>query len=358
MIRRPILLQARPMLLLALLSIAAAPTVSAQDVTTQERLDRLERDLSMLQRQVYRGTDGEAPAGAGGSDAAVDTQVRMDRLEQQMRDLTGRVEDETNQVEQLRQRLEQINSDIDVRLSQGQGQGQGQGQEPTATPSPQRPPNGSAVAAGEPQSRADPAALYPYGRPRPPDAPSPRDQAASLGTLTPPGMAPAPPGEPGRDRSYPGPTELMPQTASAASGGSLRPPGAENLPSGSASAQYNAAFGLLRRADYPAAEDALRNFIRQHPSDPLAGNAQYWLGESFYARGKYTDAAAAFADGYRHYPRGPKAADGLLQLGMSLARANQKHNACIALMQLDHDFPHPGNAVKSRATQEKKRLGC
>ena len=92
--------------------------------------------------------------------------------------------------------------------------------------------------------------------------------------------------------------------------------------------------------------------------DPLAGNAQYWLGESFYARGKYAEAAAAFADGYKRYPRGPKAADGLLKLGMSLARANQKHNACIALMQLDHDFPHPGSAIKDRSAQEKKRLGC
>ncbi len=353
MIRRPIPLQARPILLLALLSIAAAPAALAQDVTTQERLDRLERDLSMLQRQVYRGTDGEAPAGAGGSDAAVDMQVRMDRLEQQMRDLTGRVEDETNQVEQLHQRLEQINSDIDVRL--GQDQGSGLGQEPREAVPP-RPPGGPAMAAGEFQSGTDPATLNPYGRSRPPVGLSPPDQAASLGTLTPPGVPPGPAGEPGRER-YPGPTELTPQTASA-SGGSLRPTGAESLPSGSASAQYNAAFGLLRRADYPAAEEALRGFVQQHPNDPLAGNAQYWLGESFYARGRYTEAAGAFADGYKRYPRGPKAADGLLQLGMSLARANQKHNACIALMQLDHDFPRPGSAVKSRATQEKKRLGC
>ncbi len=138
----------------------------------------------------------------------------------------------------------------------------------------------------------------------------------------------------------------------------MRPPGDETLPSASPSSQYNAAFGLLRRADYPAAEDALRNFIQQYPTNPLAGNAQYWLGESFYVRGKYADAAAAFAEGYKRYPRGPKAADGLLKLGMSLARADQKHNACIALMQLDHEFPHPGSAIKDRSAQEKKRLGC
>jgi tol-pal system protein YbgF len=347
MIRRSILPHARPTLLLVLLSFtAAAPAAQAQDAATQERLDRLERDLSMLQRQVYRGTGGEAPAGAEGGNAAVDMQVRMDRLEEQMRDLTGRVENETNAVEQLRQRLEQVNSDIDVRLGQGQA---------SAEAPPPRPPGGPLIAAGEPPPAVTDAAP-PYGRP-PPGSPPPPDPAASFGTLTPPGVpygtAPAP------QRPYPGPTELTPpQMASAASGGSLRPSGTEALPSGSASEQYNSAFGLLRRADYSAAEDALRNFIQQHPNDPLAGNAQYWLGESFYARGRYSDAAAAFAEGYKRYPRGSKAADGLLKLGMSLDRANQKHSACIALMQLDHDFPHPGSAVRDRATQEKKRLGC
>jgi len=48
----------------------------------------------------------------------------------------------------------------------------------------------------------------------------------------------------------------------------------------------------------------------------------------------------------------------LLKLGMSLARANQKQNACTAFAQLDHDFPNPGNAVRERAKDEKKKLGC
>jgi len=43
---------------------------------------------------------------------------------------------------------------------------------------------------------------------------------------------------------------------------------------------------------------------------------------------------------------------------MSLARANQKQNACVTLAQLDRDFPHPGAAIKDRAAAEKKRLGC
>ncbi len=131
------------------------------------------------------------------------------------------------------------------------------------------------------------------------------------------------------------------------------------LPNGSATDQYNHAFGLLKQPNnYPAAEAALKAFVEAHPKDQMAGNAQYWLGETYYARGKYMEAAAAFAEGYKRYPKGAKAADGLLKLGMSLARANQKQNACVALAQLDHDFPQAAASVKERSASEKKKLGC
>ena len=339
MTQRRILLQAWPAALLVFLAIAGS-MAQAQDATTQERLDRLERDLSMLQRQVYSATGGEAPPGAeSGGNVAVDMQVRMDRLEQQMRDLTGRLEDETNQVEQLRQRLEQVNSDIDVRL------GQGQPRQPDAQT--QHPASGGYARAGPPSFPASPG-MAPYGGPPPPPPPPP-----GYGTLTPPGP------EAGETAAYGAPAQLTPpRTGSAADADALRPPGVGTLPSGSPSAQYNAAFGLLRQADYEAAEEALRNFVRQHPTNPLAGNAQYWLGESYRKRGKYDQAAAAFADGYKRFPKGPKAADSLLGLGRSLADADQKHNACIALTQLDQDFPHASSAIRDRAAQEKKRLGC
>ncbi len=137
-----------------------------------------------------------------------------------------------------------------------------------------------------------------------------------------------------------------------------RSPAAGSLASGSAAEQYNHAFGLLKQADYPAAESALKAFIEQHPTDPMAGNAQYWLGETYYARSRYLEAASAFAEGYKRYPKSAKAAEDLLKLGMALGRASQKQNACLALAQLDHDFPKPGASLKEHATAEKKRLGC
>jgi tol-pal system protein YbgF len=350
MIRRLLLRPPRSILLLAFVAITLPNTAArAQDRAMQDRLDRLERDLSMLQRQVYRGTPSQVAS--AGSAGAVDAELRMDRLEAQMRELTGRVEDAVNGVEQLRRRLEQINSDIDLRFSEGQGQGPPRNSTASAhasagmtAPSPagqlvMRTPSPTADS-GRSRLATDPV---PPGTLAPP--PPPPDRPGGAGTLTPPGTPP-------------NLRQSGADTLNVATAGNFRPPSAGELPAGSPSAQYNAAFGLLKKADYPAAEEALKTFVVQHPKDALAGSAQYWLAETYYARGRYAEAASAFAEGYKNYPRGTKAADDLLKLGMSLARANQKQNACVAFAQLDHDFPNPGSSIKEHSVAEKKRLGC
>jgi tol-pal system protein YbgF len=115
---------------------------------------------------------------------------------------------------------------------------------------------------------------------------------------------------------------------------------------------------MVKQADYAGAEVALKAFVDAHPNDPLAGNAQYWLGQTYYARNKFPEAAGAFAEGFKRYPKGPKAAEDLLYLGMSLAKSDQKANACLAFAKLDQSFPHPAAAVRERADAERKRLGC
>ena len=346
MIRRSILSHPRAALLLMLVAVAAPiPAARSQDRAIQDRLDRLERDLSMLQRQVYRS--GPTPVMTAGSGAAVDAELRMDRLEAQMRELTGRIEDAVNGVEQLRRRLEQINSDIDVRFSQGQGQ-------------PRNPGSSSHAVAGiTDSSPTGPIAMRgpgPTTTPAPGVTPAP---ARPPGSLMPPGTLMPPPRDPptGSATLTP-PPQAAPEPANAVTAGGFRPPSGAGLPAGSASEQYNYAFGLLKQADYSAAEGALKTFIGQYPDDPLAGSAQYWLGETYYTRGRFAEAASAFAEGYKRYPKGAKAADDLLKLGMSLARDNRKHDSCLAFVQLDHDFPNPGSAIKERSAAERKRLGC
>ena len=309
------------------LAVAVLPTAAySQDPATQERLERIERDLNMLQRQVYRGAPTAAPGAAGN---AADIEIRMERVEEQMRELTGRVEQVANGLEQLRQRVEQINSDFDVRVNQMSGDVSPGF--PPARPGASGPTKLAAGAPPPPPSfPPQPGALVP--------APGAGGPSPIFNTLTPPGM--------GAPRQPPPPPATDPAAPDAAA------------PSGSTTQQFNHAFGLVKQADYAGAETALKAFIQQHPNDPLAANAQYWLGETYFARNQYAEASAAFAEGYKRYPKGPKAEENLLKLGMSLARADQTKNACVAFAQLDQQFPNTSAAVKERAGAERKRLGC
>ena len=58
----------------------------------------------------------------------------------------------------------------------------------------------------------------------------------------------------------------------------------------------------------------------------LAGNAQYWLGETHYVRRDYKAAATAFLNGYTTFENSPKAPDSLLKLGMTLVVMGEKEN--------------------------------
>ncbi|MEO0673196.1 MAG: tetratricopeptide repeat protein, partial [Pseudomonadota bacterium] len=69
-------------------------------------------------------------------------------------------------------------------------------------------------------------------------------------------------------------------------------------------------------------------------------------------------AASAFLKGYQTYDRSPKAPDSLLKLAMSLDRLGQKDAACSSFGELSQKFPQAPGHIRSRATSERRRLGC
>jgi tol-pal system protein YbgF len=145
-------------------------------------------------------------------------------------------------------------------------------------------------------------------------------------------------------------------------GNSLAPESVETVSLGPASnedpeAMYERSYENLLRRQFGDAESGFRTFLDKHRDHSLAGNAQYWLGETYYVQGEYKDAAQAFLVGYRDFPRSRKAADSLLKLGLSLGRLGQKQQACSAYSQVDSEFPKATEARK-RAQSEAKRAGC
>lgn len=121
---------------------------------------------------------------------------------------------------------------------------------------------------------------------------------------------------------------------------------------------YEEAYGHLLQQDYEAAEGGFKGFLKTYPKSKLAGNAQYWLGESYYVRGSYKEAADAFLAGYKNNRKSQKAPDSLMKLAMSLSRLGEKEASCSAFAALESEFPKLQPQLLRRAQSEKQRAGC
>jgi tol-pal system protein YbgF len=130
------------------------------------------------------------------------------------------------------------------------------------------------------------------------------------------------------------------------------------LPKGTPEEQYNFAFNILRKADYSKAEKVLKLFLELNPDHELAGNAQYWIGETFYVRGEFESASVEFLTGYETYPNSAKGPDNLLKLALSMARLEKKDEACASLSKLASVYPSANATVQRRAQTERSRLKC
>jgi len=130
------------------------------------------------------------------------------------------------------------------------------------------------------------------------------------------------------------------------------------LPAGSAKEQYDFSFQLLRKGNFAGAEQAFSQFLASHPEDPLAGNAQYWLGETFYVRKNFPKAAEAFLKGFQNYSNSNKGPDSLLKLAMTLGAMDKGAEACAALAELEARYPEANPAIQAQASAQKVRLAC
>lgn len=340
--------------------IAAAPMLGAAPAWAQsndvrplvDTINRLERQLQTLERTVYRGApppaDSAAAAGDSPPPAAVSQlQLKSGQLEEQMRGLTGQIEEMGNKINQISDRLDRLVADVDFRLRAVEGSGgqtnAGPGDGPGAPAPSVRSPSGPPVPPrSAPQIGG--VVVNPEGVPGP---------SRVFGTLTESQVREAgiEPSGAGVGES-PGGSRIDSQQATAGGGDT------SGLPAGSAQERYNYARGFLMRRDFAGAEQALQAFVSTYPEDDLAGNAQYWLGETYYVREDFGSAARTFAEGFQRYPDSSKAPDNLLKLGMSLAALERTEDACITLKKLENEYPKAAANIKKRAETERTRLKC
>ena len=130
------------------------------------------------------------------------------------------------------------------------------------------------------------------------------------------------------------------------------------LPDTSPEEQYKFAISFLKIGDYETAEFALREFVEVNSKHNLAGNAQYWYGETFRIRQLYQEAATAYLDGYQKYPKSSKAPVNLLKLGVMLVQIGEKTQGCSMILGVKDQYPKANQSVIQKAEYEKKKFKC
>tara|TARA_B100000674_G_scaffold493716_1_gene516635 strand:- start:512 stop:1465 length:954 start_codon:yes stop_codon:yes gene_type:complete len=130
------------------------------------------------------------------------------------------------------------------------------------------------------------------------------------------------------------------------------------LPAKPAKDQYEFAVSFMKIGDYETAEYALKEFIDKNKDHDLAGNAQYWYGETFRIRQLYSDAATAYLDGYQNYPKSQKAPENLLKLGITMVQLGEKDQGCTMIKGIKKQYPKANKAVLQKAQYEQKKFKC
>lgn len=280
--------------LMAVGLLASAPATAKGRAELTKRVYDLELEVYQLKKSLAAKPAATPPAARA---AAAQIEVRLMELEATLRGLTGQLEEARHRLDTIESRLDKLARDVEFRLGVLE--------------------HGGAVQPG---------------------AAPPKTETTSETVQKPPAPTPSPPA--------PSPAANTP---------SAQPP---ILPQGTAQEQYDFASALLRRNDYDAAERAFAAFLKQHPDDALASNAQYWLGETFYVRGRFDEAAEAFLTGYEKFGSGKKGPASLLKLGMSLMKLGKKDHACAAWRQLGQRYPDAPARVLARAKAERRAANC
>jgi len=130
------------------------------------------------------------------------------------------------------------------------------------------------------------------------------------------------------------------------------------LPNKTTEEQYDFAVSFMKVGDYETAEFALREFIDTNKDHELAGNAQYWYGETFRIRQLYSDAASAYLDGYQNYPKSKKAPENLLKLGITMVQLGEKDQGCSMITGIKKQYPKASKSVLQKAQYEQKKFKC
>jgi TolA-binding protein len=321
----------RRALLLAILLLGGCAHV--QDVTglaTQQDLLQIQTDVSIAQQRAQRAL-GEAEAAL----AQVQRRERDADTEKRVAALSQRVEALTASVTTLSAQLDELSGKLDALSRQPRA---------AAPPTTSGPRTAGATATPTtPNSTAQSSST--------PSAPAPG--TASPSTAMPTGPSTAMPTAPSTAMPA-APSTATPAAPEVASRPTTNPLQPQDI--------YQAAYLDFSKGSYQLAIAGFREFLRRFPDQPLAGAAQYWIGEALFALARgYSNAGQApqaaealeqavqeFRKVLANYPRSDKAPASLYKEALALLELKQPDAAQQRLQYLVETFPQSEESTLAR----------
>jgi len=285
-----------------------------------EVLELIQKDLKTLERAVYSGSlndnfnssTSSTSSDQNTEDVLTRHLLKLSEIENQFQELTNKLEEINFKIDKLSSRITKVQADNQMRFQELERSGLDQGTSTVSSGIIKLPGSDEAQDLGG-VSDSDIASLEQVQK---------TQSVESVGTVV---------------------TETAQRTEKI-------------LPETSQEEQYKFAISFLKVGDYETAEFALREFVDVNPKHDLAGNAQFWYGETFRIRQLYQDAATAYLDGYQKYPKSSKAPVNLLKLGVMLAQIGEKEQGCSMILGLKDQYPKANQSVIQKAEYEKKKF--
>jgi tol-pal system protein YbgF len=254
-----------------------------------------------------------------------DLLIKVNRLEDQVNVLNGRIESLEFELGRVRQTNEDLLTDNDTLGRDSLAMRQQLDRQARAIAAMQ------ALLGLEPEPVADTSGYLPQS------------------------FASAPSSSAGRGIDSSGPSQLGP--SGSLPEGSLGTLPASQLP-GEAGPLFAEAKARFLRLDYAGAEEAYRAFIDKFGKDPQAAEAYFWLGEALHQQNAWAESGQAYTAMIRSYPDDVRAPDAFVRLARSMRLLGEPAKACQALDTLPSRYPNASKVVRDLAAVERTRSGC
>jgi tol-pal system protein YbgF len=276
---------------------------------------------------------------------------RVSQLEEQIRQLTGKIEELNFQILQMQEQMRKVQEDNEFRfqeLEKGKRSDAGGKGDRKVASAPSLRTTGEASGDASPGSTPSARGISPGST----DSAAIDPQTGSSQQV----------GEPPRDLG-----QIEFDANGNVIGGSKNDNPAQPVENTTVAALpqtddpkilYNQAYQLFLSGDYKSAEVAFRSHVERFPKDPADPDARYWLGESLYSQGRYQDAASVFLDNHKQFPDSKKSPENLLKLGMTLAKMRDHDVACATFASVTSRYPNLSTAIKERVKNERAANKC